>query len=187
MSALATRFNQWLLKLYIRLSMAARTHLLAIGAVVVLLSLVPGTASAHPARSKLRIDAVGIVYSDGSYEYDFVGLVGVNNRRAIPCMKGRRVKFYRDVPDGTDHSIGSDRTNAYGLAILTLRNPNMHTLPGRYYAVVGAPHKRTRSGRLSCGADRSNELDLKAPSFYQAKAGSTPAEARARRLGGRDG
>jgi hypothetical protein len=184
MSALASRFNQWLLKVYIRLSLAARTHLLAIGAVVVLLSLVPGTASAHPVRSKLRIDAFGIVYRDGSYEYDFVGLVGARGHHALSCFSGRRVTFYRDVTAGSDHAIGSDRTNGYGLAILTLKHPDLDTLPGRYYAVVDSARKRTRSGRVRCGGDRSNEIDLKAPSFYHPKAGATPAEARSRELGG---
>jgi hypothetical protein len=146
--------------------------------VVALTSLFPGDASAATAGSKLRIDAFGLVYSDGSYEYDFVGGVGIRKLRAFPCVAHREIRFYRDVPDGPDTSIGSDKTNLFGFADLVLKHPDMDTLPGRYYGVLKPARKKTRHGRLRCRGDRSRDITVQDPDFYQPGSGSTKADAR---------
>ena len=90
------------------------------------------------------------------------------------------MRVYRVVPDGPDTLVGSRRSDRFGLALVRLRNPDLATIPGRYYAVVDKSRGKFRGQRFKCGGDRSPTVTVNEPS-----SGGSPGALPTRRRSGR--
>jgi hypothetical protein len=135
--------------------------------VLLLSALAPAGASArvHRAKTRLLFDTFGIIYSDGSLDWAYVGVV---ESRSLRCWGGRRVSFYRKGLN-SDTLIGSTRSDFIGEAVLIEPTPDLSSQPGKYYAKVRLKRRRTRHGRLRCSGDRSNTVTVSAPQFLSPK------------------
>ena len=145
--------------------------------------MVPDGAFAKPVKTQVGLEAVGLVYSDGSYDYVFGAVLRPPRRvRDVACLAGREVRIYRDQPQGRDSVIGSRRTDVTGLALLTIKDPDLAEVTGNFYAKVSKARKKSGSRTLGCGSARSRTLTVSAPQFHRADPGAFAARPRARGL-----
>jgi hypothetical protein len=79
------------------------------------------------------------------------------------------------VVDGPDRLIGARRSNFIGFAPVMWNDPDMATVPGRYYATVEKTRRRTRRGTLRCGGDRSPTITVREPQFHRVAADGAAA------------
>jgi hypothetical protein len=126
------------------------------------ISLVPSAASARHFKTRLALDAVGLVYPDGSYDWLYGGFVG-QRPFGFQCIGGRTVRVFRDEPVGQDTFIGSKRTNFLGQALIYQRNPDLSTIAGDYYAKVRPTKRHSRHGTARCSGATSKTLTIHTP------------------------
>ena len=137
---------------------------------VVVAAVLPAMASAKPVQSRVQLDAFGLVYRDGSYDYVFAGVVSAP-LRGWACLGGRNLRVYRNAPQGPDTLVGARRTDAIGMGLVTVHDPDMAELVGEYYAKVGDARKKSRGRSLNCLGSRSSEIAVGAPQFHRAGRG----------------
>ena len=139
-------------------------------ALLLLATVSPSAASAraHLVRTRLAFDTFGIINSDGSVDWTYIGAEGIP--RKLACWGHRKTRFYREVPDAPDTLVGSKRSNFLGIAVLADHEPDLATLPGNYYAKERPVVRRTPHGRVRCSGARSNTVTVSAPHFLSSSA-----------------
>ena len=134
-------------------------------AAMLLLALFPAAASARHTNTKLGIDAIGVIYPDGNYDWLFAGFVA-QRPFGFGCVGHRDVRIFRDVPNAPDTLIGSDRSDFLGGAFITWHHPDLASVPGDYYAKVRHEKKRNKHGTLRCSGAQSKMLTINAPQLH---------------------
>jgi hypothetical protein len=134
-----------------------------------MLALSPGVASAgsHRIRTKLGIDAEGIIYPDGGIDWLFGGFVN-QKPFGFTCIGHRKVRIFRDEPNAPDTLIASGQSDGiFGLALIYWRHPDLSKVPGDYYAKTRRVKVHTRRhGTIRCSGARSSTLTISAPQLH---------------------
>ncbi len=145
-----------------------------LAALLLVLALSPALASARPHRvkTKLHFQTFGIINPDGSHDWLYFGSISPF-LAPFPCVLGRKVQFYRGVPNAPDELIGTRRTNIFsGIALLVQPDADLTNIAGNYYANMHKVKKKTRKGRVICTGDRSRTITVVTPQLHPVSNGS---------------